>query len=183
MFAVDANGRRVGYWHRPERFGDIEVVNGELWMQCRGEGLRRWSGGAFVPIAGTQAFGRSPLYDLFALADGSVLVHDVASGLSLWQQGKTTPLVEPALQNDMSHLTRGVALGAGHFAFAGDDGRLRVFDLAHGAAFDSGAGRHRGFSVTGSCSTRMARCWRWTIWVWCVCNGRRAGRATAAPMV
>jgi diguanylate cyclase (GGDEF)-like protein len=136
MFAVDAGGRPVGYWHRPERFGEIGVVHGELWMQWRGEGLRRWSGGAFVPIAGTQAFGGSPLYDLFPLADGSVLVHDVAAGLSLWQQGKVTRLDDAALQSDLLHLNRGVAIGAERFAFAGDDGRLRVFDLTR-RRFDS----------------------------------------------
>lgn len=130
VFAVDASGKRLGYWHRAERFGDPGVVHGELWLQWRGEGLRRWTGRDFVAIPGTHAFAGSPVYDMFPLDDGSVLVHDIASGLSVWRQGQVTRLDDPALQDDIAHLTNGIALGAGRFAFAGDDGRLRVFDLA-----------------------------------------------------
>jgi len=129
LFAVDAGGRRVGYWHRSQRFGEMQEIAGALWVQWRGEGLRRWDGGDFVPVPGTQVFGGSPIDDLFPLADGSVLVHDVASGLSLWKQGVVTRLDDPALRGDVSHLSQGLALGGGRFAFAGDDGRVRVFDL------------------------------------------------------
>jgi diguanylate cyclase (GGDEF)-like protein len=130
LFKVDGNGKRLAYWHNPDRLGGLAVVRDELWLQWRGEGLRRWSGNAFVAIAGTQTFSTSPVYDLMPLDDGSVLIHDIASGLSLWQQGKVTHLTDPALQADIAHLTHGVALGHGQFAFAGDDGRLRVLDLA-----------------------------------------------------
>ena len=129
LFAVDGNGKRVGYWHNPNRLGGLAVVHGELWLQWRGEGLRRWSGKEFVPIPGTRLFSTSPVYDLLPLDDGSVLVHDIASGLSLWRAGQVTPVTDPALLAGIAHLTHGVALGHGHFAFAGDDGRLRVLDL------------------------------------------------------
>ncbi len=129
VFAVDANGQRVGYWHRAERFGDMGAVRGEPWLQFRGEGLRRWTGRDFVPIAGTQAYSGPPVYDLFALADGSVLIHDKALGLSLFKDGQVARLDDPALQDDIPHLTKGIALAGGRFAFGGDDGRLRVFDL------------------------------------------------------
>jgi diguanylate cyclase (GGDEF)-like protein len=130
VFEVDASGKRLGYWHRPERFGFVGDVRGELWLQWRGEGLRRWNGRDFVPIAGTQMFAKSPIYNIFALADGSVLVRDIASGITLWRDGQATRIDDPALQDDISHLAQGVDLGNGRYAFAGDDGRLRVFDLA-----------------------------------------------------
>jgi diguanylate cyclase (GGDEF)-like protein len=130
LFAVDERGRRLGYWHREQRFGDVVVVRDELWLQWRGEGLRRWNGHDFVAIAGTQAFGQSPIYGIYPLADGAVLVDDITAGLMLWRNGAITKLDDPALREDMPHLTRGVALGNGRFAFAGDDGRLRVLDLA-----------------------------------------------------
>lgn len=130
LFAVDAKGRRVGHWYRAERFGMVVPVHGQLWVQWRGEGIRRWTGRDFVPVAGTAAYAGKPIYGIYELADGGLLVHDIAIGLSIWRQGALTPIADPGLHGAISHIYWGVGLGGGRFAFAGDDGFMRVFDLA-----------------------------------------------------
>ncbi|MBS0211750.1 MAG: GGDEF domain-containing protein [Proteobacteria bacterium] len=129
LFAVDADGRRAGYWHRQDRLGYIGEVHGELWLQWRGEGMRRWDGHAFVPLPGGQAWSGALVYDVFPLPGGAALVHDFGQGLSLWQNGVATALDDAALHGDIPHLEHGVALDGSRFAFAGDDGRLRILDL------------------------------------------------------
>lgn len=133
LFAVDGHGRRIGYWHRDARFGMAAEVHGQLWVQWRGEGIRRWDGRAFVPVPGTAAYAGKPIYGVFDLGDGSLLVHDVGNGLSVWRQGVVTPIADPPLRDGIGHLYWGVGLGDGRFAFGGDDGRLRIFDLARRA--------------------------------------------------
>ncbi|MBS0575955.1 MAG: GGDEF domain-containing protein [Proteobacteria bacterium] len=128
LFTVDRQGRRIGYWHRDERFGLATQVRGQLWVQWRGEGIRRWDGKAFVPVAGTAMYSGKPIYGIFELADGGLLVHDVGVGLSIWRAGAVTPIDAPTLRDAIGHLYWGVGLGNDRFAFGGDDGRLRVFD-------------------------------------------------------
>ncbi len=130
VFAVDAQGRRIGHWHHDARFGFIGSVQGQLWLQWRDEGIRRWDGKRFVPVPGTSSYTGAPIYNMFSLPDGTVLIQVEGSGLSLWRDGVATPLVDPKWQDDIPHLSNSIDLGDGQLAFAGDDGKLRVLDLA-----------------------------------------------------
>ncbi|MBS0456075.1 MAG: GGDEF domain-containing protein [Proteobacteria bacterium] len=130
LFAVDAQGHRVGYWHRDQRFGFVGAVHGDLWVQWRGEGMRRWDGKQFTAVPGTQAFAAPYVYDLFSLPDGGLLAHQPGKGLFFWRAGATAAIADAAPGDDMAHIQTGVAIPGGRFAFAGDDGRLRIFDLA-----------------------------------------------------
>lgn len=144
LFAVDADGARAGYWHHEGRFGEIDRVGDELWVQWRGEGLRRLQGDAFVPIAGTGGLSTALIYNFFALDDGGVLITDAAGGLKIFKDGEIDPLddvtsADGAADDGSAHggglhdnaiqINNGVALGGGKFAFGSFDGVLRVLDL------------------------------------------------------
>jgi diguanylate cyclase (GGDEF)-like protein len=129
LFAVDASGARAGYWHHEGRFGEIDRVGDELWLQWRGEGLRRLSGEAFVPIAGTGGFSTALIYNFFALDDGGTLITDVSGELKIFKDGKSETLDDLSLADDPMQINNGVALGGGRFAFGAFDGALRVLDL------------------------------------------------------
>ncbi|MBS0193731.1 MAG: hypothetical protein JSR34_05740 [Proteobacteria bacterium] len=129
VFAVDAQGRRIGHWHREQRFGFVGSVRGQLWLQWRGEGMRCWDGHDFVAVPGTQMYAGALIYDMFALPDGAVLVHDAGKGLSIWRDGVASTLDDASLQDDITHLQTGIALDADRYAFASDDGRVRILDL------------------------------------------------------
>lgn len=130
LFAVDASGARAGYWHHQGRFGEIDRIGDELWLQWRGEGLRRLRGDAFVPIAGTEALSAALIYNLFPLDDGGVLITDVSGTMKLFRNGRVETLDDVAPADDPIQINNGVALGDGRFAFGSFDGALRIFDLA-----------------------------------------------------
>jgi diguanylate cyclase (GGDEF)-like protein len=129
VFAVDASGARAGYWHHEGRFGEIDRVGDELWLQWRGEGLRRLDGDGFVPIAGTDALSAALIYNLFLLEDGGVLITDVSGTMKLFRNGRVETLDDVAPAGDPVQINNGVALGDGRFAFGSFDGALRIFDL------------------------------------------------------
>ena len=129
LFAVDAAGRRAGYWHHEGRFGEIDRVGDALWLQWRGEGLRRLSGDDFVPIPGTSALSKSLIYNLLPLSDGGVLVTDISDRMKVYRNETVEDLHDPALAKDTAQISDGVALGNDRFAFGGFDGRLRILDL------------------------------------------------------
>lgn len=130
LFAVDASGARAGYWHHQGRFGEIDRIGDELWLQWRGEGLRRLRGDAFVPIAGTEALSAALIYNLFPLDDGGVLITDVSGTMKLFRNGRVETLDDVAPADDPIQINNGLALGDGRFAFGSFDGALRIFDLA-----------------------------------------------------
>jgi diguanylate cyclase (GGDEF)-like protein len=129
LFAVDTAGARVGYWHHEGRFGEIDRVGDELWLQWRGEGLRRFSGGAFVPIASSDGLSAALIYNFFALSDGGVLITDVSGVLKIFKDGKVETLDDASLVDSAIQINNGVALGDDKFAFGAFDGILRVLDL------------------------------------------------------
>lgn len=129
LFAVDPSGARAGYWHHEGRFGEIDQVGDALWVQWRGEGLRRLSGDAFVPIAGTGSLSTALIYNFFTLESGGALITDVSGGLKIFRDGRVETLDDLSSTDDAIQINNGVALGGDTFAFGAFDGKLRVLDL------------------------------------------------------
>lgn len=130
LFEVDADGRRRGAWHAPERFGGIVVHAGELIVNWRGEGLKRRVGGGFELIPGGAEFADAPAFALLSLDARRLLVHDQTPRLVVLEDGKVRPLLG---DGDTRHFNDGVVLDARHAAYAGDDGVLRIVDVDSGA--------------------------------------------------
>lgn len=129
LFHVDHAGAARRHWHHPGRFGSFAEIGGRMVMQWRGEGLRVLEGDAFVPLPGGEAFPSPIAYNLFALDEHRLLVHDLTPRLVLWHGGKVQPFDlgdhEPLLQ----HAVNAIRLDPTQVAFAGDDGVIRVLDL------------------------------------------------------
>jgi diguanylate cyclase (GGDEF)-like protein len=130
LFAVERSGKHAGYWHHEGRFGEIERVGDALWLQWRGEGIRRLSGDDFVPVPGTGALATALIYNLLPLSDGGVLVTDVTDRLKIYRNETVSALEDPELVREAAKINDGIALGGDRFAFGGFDGRLRILDLA-----------------------------------------------------
>jgi diguanylate cyclase (GGDEF)-like protein len=132
LFKVNLDGQRAHYWQHPGRFGAMANVHGALWLQWRGEGIRQLVGNDFLPIAGTELLAKHLVVDLFALADGSALVHSSSAEFAIWREGKLQPISATQWgdqESRLRHLYKGIVLGNSQIAFAGDDGVLRVLDF------------------------------------------------------
>ena len=142
VFAVGKDGRRRGFWHHPGRFGGIAWVDGEVWLQWRGQGLKVLRGQDFELLPGGARFATSLIYNLLPLADGRVLLHDVRPSLSFWQDGAFVDRTTPELARELAEAGRGELFDAGHAVLAASDGALRVLDLALGTVEKVPLGNH-----------------------------------------
>ncbi len=142
VFAVGKDGRRRGFWHHPGRFGGIAWVDGEVWLQWRGQGLKVLRAQGFELLPGGERFSEALIYNLLPLADGRVLLHDVRPSLSFWQDGAFVDRTTPELARELADAGRGELFDAGHAVLAASDGALRVLDLALGTVERVPLGNH-----------------------------------------
>lgn len=129
VFVVSRDGRRRGFWHHDGRFGALAAVDGSVWMQFRGEGLKRLHDGRFDLLPGGERFARDLVYNLMPRGDGRVLLHDVAPSLWQWDGERFVDLTTPALSAGLAESGLGTLVDAAHAAFAGSDGRVAMVDL------------------------------------------------------
>lgn len=129
LFRVDINGQRSGYWYNEKRLGEVADIQGELWLQWRGEGIRKLSGEQFTPVSGTGMFSSKLIYNMLPMKDGSVLLTDISGLFAVWKDGKAIALKGEEITKEAVHAVNGIALNDKVFAFAGDDGILRLFDI------------------------------------------------------
>ena len=129
VFVVSRAGERLGYWHHDGRFGAIADVDGTVWMQWRGQGLKQRRGDGFEMLPGGEQFATALIYNLFPRGDGRVLVHDVAPSLWQWEAGRFVDLTTPELAASLTQSGLGTMVDAGHVVLAGADGQVRVVDV------------------------------------------------------
>ncbi|HJU38248.1 MAG TPA: hypothetical protein VJ724_01650, partial [Tahibacter sp.] len=152
LFRTDAQCRRLNAWHAPNRYGGIVDHAGTLVVNVRGEGLKRLVGDTFEPLPGGDAFASKPAFFLVSLGPDRLLVHDQTPRLALLEHGRVTMLRD---DDATAHVSAAVALDANRAAFGGDDGRLRVVDVADGTlreipvgvSFHSGIARDRDGAI------------------------------------
>jgi diguanylate cyclase (GGDEF)-like protein len=114
-------------WHFDGKFGDLDEVRGELWLQFRGEGIRRFHDGDWEPVAGTS--GLSLLTNAFLpLPDGGVLS---MTSDGVWREfvdGKVHEFSMPKGFPTASAINSAMLLRDGSFAMAAIDGGLWLYD-------------------------------------------------------
>ena len=118
-------------WMHPGRLGEMDVVKGELWLQFRGEGLRRFHDGEWVPIPGSE--GMSSLTNAFLpLPDGGVLS---MSADGVWREfvdGHVINYKMPKGFPNSAEFNSGKLLADGNFAFASISGAIWLYQPANG---------------------------------------------------
>lgn len=133
LFHVDFEGKPVQMWTHDGRFGAMAEVEGELWVQWRGQGLKKLVNGDFQPVTNGAQFSSPLLYNMLPLPDGRILMHSTTPYVGLWENGELTEL--PLLKEHpaLPHLVSGRVVSNHVVAFGGDDGIVRMVDLEEGS--------------------------------------------------
>ena len=130
VFAFDHAGRFAEAWSAPGRFGAIAFMGDELWVQWRGEGLKRRVAGNFEMVPGGEQFADTQIYHLWQHPLGGQVVLSQRPRLQWLRDGKLTelPLLPP--QAPPTALTTQATLASGIAASGVKDGHLVELDLA-----------------------------------------------------
>lgn len=129
VFHVGFDGGAIELWHHEGRFGGIAEINGELWLQWRGQGLKHLVDGRFEMLPGGESFAPSLIYNLIQLPDGRAVVHSLAPRFAVWDGQRFADSDAIVADPEFDHLVQGMALEDGQLVFSGDDGVLRFVDV------------------------------------------------------
>ncbi len=130
LFAVDAQtGKRKDYWHNANRFGGPFVAHDQLWLQWRGEGLRKFENGEFIAVANTSDYAQSVIINLFELPEHGLFIHDAKPSLSEFRN-LTRKSIELPNAEILNQLNDGIKTDPDHFVFGTDDGALILIKLS-----------------------------------------------------
>jgi len=127
VFRYRPDTDQIQIWHHPGRLGGMIWHEGELLLQYRGEGLRRFEDGAFEPVSGSDSL-KQHVVAFLPLPDGGLLTvardgrwrRFFDGGVSAWSAPESLPGAE---QFD-AVLVR----PDGTFMLGGPDGRVHVLD-------------------------------------------------------
>lgn len=133
LFHVDFEGTAVRSWHHDGRFGAMADVDGALWVQWRGQGLKKLVGEEFQLLEFGTRFSSPLLYNMLPLPDGRVLLHSTAPYVGIVEAGQVTELPLLKAHPVLPHLVGGRVVSHEVVAFGGDDGIVRMVDLEDGS--------------------------------------------------
>lgn len=138
VFVFDHDGRYVKVWTAPDRFGALSLIGDELWLQWRGEGLKRRVGENFEMVPGGELFADTQIYHLWAHPQGGQVVLSQRPALQWLRDGKLSelPLLPP--QAPPTALTTQATLASGVAVTGVKDGHLVELDFAGQQAHISG---------------------------------------------
>ncbi|MEO0423082.1 MAG: diguanylate cyclase [Pseudomonadota bacterium] len=128
LFAMSSDGKALGLWFNPDRFGAVAAVDGSLWVHWFERGVRRLRDGEFEMVPGGETFADEDVAFIYELPDGRVLFYDWSPAIRLWDDGELVSMDELAY-DDVAALTTLQVLEEDKIAFGGTDGVLRVLDL------------------------------------------------------
>ncbi|MEM6574937.1 MAG: diguanylate cyclase [Pseudomonadota bacterium] len=132
LFAVSADGEPLGLWRHPGRFGALSEVGGSVYVQWRGEGLKRLgTDGTFHMVPDGERFAAPMIRNLIPLAGDQALLHTRSPELMLWSERGTRAL-NVTDDAPLELLTGGRAVDANTVVFGGSDGTVRVLDVDRG---------------------------------------------------
>lgn len=129
LFRFGHDGRLTGTWATSARFGVLEFVDGELWLQWRGEGLKRLNGEAFEMVPGGAAFADTLIYHLWAHPRGGQVVVSQRPQLEWLYQGRVQAIGWLPAEVPPTALSAHATLSGGIAVSGVQDGRLVELDF------------------------------------------------------
>jgi len=130
VFRFDPSTGATARWKHPGRFGAMARIDGRLLLQYRGEGLREWRDGDFVPVAGSDGLA-GQLYHLLALPEGGFVATARDGRWRRWRDGRVEE-VSLGLP-ESSYFTAAEVLDSGLIALGAIDGWLYFLDPRGGS--------------------------------------------------
>lgn len=115
------------FWHWQGRFGVIKYHQNQLYLQFRGEGLRRYESGDWQPVAKTQSL-TELIIELVPLPDGGLLTLSRNGDWTRLSEDGVSPFAMPDALPTSSKLTDGILLDEHTLVFSGDLGPLYFYD-------------------------------------------------------
>jgi diguanylate cyclase (GGDEF)-like protein len=141
LFLVDAEGHAKVMWQSEGRFGAMAEVNGELWVQWRGEGLKRLHGDQFEMLPGGEAFAENLIYNLLPMPNGRVLLRSLDPHFAIWENGVFAERPSLTRNPEFGQFGAALVLDEHRAAFAGDDGVMRIVNVDTGTINDIPVGK------------------------------------------
>ncbi|MDT8450499.1 MAG: GGDEF domain-containing protein [Wenzhouxiangellaceae bacterium] len=124
---TDGRAGETRHWQYPGRFGALARIDGRLLLQFRGEGLREFVDGEFVPVDGTEALA-SQLYSLLPLPGGGFVGLARDGRWPSFTDGRVGELALPDGFPDSSYFTASTVLGNSLVVLGSVDGWLYFLD-------------------------------------------------------
>jgi len=131
LFLYQPDSGQTSRWQHEGRFGALQYHGGRVLVQYRGEGLREYRDGEFVPVPGTAAL-TGQLYQLLPL-DGERLLGTARDGRWwLIDAAGARPWSRPEGLPDSSYFTAARVMANGLVALGSIDGWLYVLEPDRG---------------------------------------------------
>ena len=130
-FHYDPANDRLRHWRHEQRFGAIGMDGDEVYLQFRGEGLRRWTGNDWLTIDGSSALDEL-IYALAPHPDGGLLTIARDGQWRRFHDGRVSTPELPAGFPPSNRMSSGVLLADGRIAASGDDGLMYLLDFRSG---------------------------------------------------
>jgi diguanylate cyclase (GGDEF)-like protein len=127
LFFYQPDSGEMRVWHHPGRLGVITRHEGEILLQFRGVGLKRFDGEDFVLVPGGEQL-TNQVFALLPLPEGGLLT---LARDDLWQrfhEGRLEAWPAPSTLPGSGAFGSSLMLADGSFALGGVDGRLHVLD-------------------------------------------------------
>lgn len=127
LFWLNPETGETRHWTHSGRFGAMARIDGEVFVQYRGEGLRVWRNEDFQPVPGSGALVEQ-LFDLLALPGGGFLSTARDGRWMTFRDGEVGELDAPDGLPESSYFTAATPLAGGLIALGSIDGWLYFLD-------------------------------------------------------
>lgn len=127
MFWLDPETGETRHWTHDGRFGAMGHIDGRIFVQYRGEGMRVWRDGEFHRVPGTESLA-GQIFDLVALPDGGFLGTARDGKWPTFRDGEVGELEPPAGLPDSSYFTAVAMHRDGLIVLGSIDGWLYFLD-------------------------------------------------------
>jgi len=132
LFRLNRETGETRRWTHPGRFGAMARIDGELYVQYRGEGMRVLRNGEFEPVAGSSALSEQ-VFELLTLPGGGFLTTARDGRWRMFREGRVSDFAHPEGLPQSSYFTSATTLENGQIAFGAIDGWLYFLDPVTGA--------------------------------------------------